>query len=73
MLSSFPLDFLAKLRPLHDHCGVSPKRLGSIPCSLSKRLVNHVRDSDVTEGYAADWTVEPLRGPAQRVADETMD
>ena len=24
---------------------------------------------DVTEGYAADWTVEQLREPAQRIAD----
>ena len=40
-----------------------------LPRSLTKRLVNHARPSDVTEGYAADWTVEQLRGPAQRVAD----
>ena len=37
--------------------------------SLTKRLVNHARPSDVTEGYAADWTVEQLREPAQRMAD----
>ena len=37
--------------------------------SLTKRLVNHARPSDVTEGYAADWTVEQLREPAQRIAD----
>ena len=37
--------------------------------SLTKRLVNHARSHDVTEGYAADWTVEQLREPAQRVAD----
>ncbi len=24
---------------------------------LTKRLVNHARDDDITEGYAADWTV----------------
>ena len=36
---------------------------------LTKRLVNHARDDDVTEGYAADWTVEQLREPAQRLAD----
>ena len=36
---------------------------------LTKRLVNHARDDDITEGYAADWTVEQLRKPAQRVAD----
>ncbi len=40
-----------------------------LPRSLVKRLVNHSRGSDVTEGYAADWTVEQLREPAQRVAD----
>ena len=39
------------------------------PRSLTKRLVNHARPSDVTEGYAADWTVEQLRAPAQRIAD----
>ena len=40
-----------------------------LPRSLTKRLVNHARSQDVTEGYAADWTVEQLREPAQRVAD----
>ncbi len=40
-----------------------------LPRSLTKRLVNHARPGDVTEGYAADWTVEQLREPAQRVAD----
>ena len=40
-----------------------------LPRSLTKRLVNHARPSDVTEGYAADWSVEQLREPAQRVAD----
>ncbi len=46
-----------------------------LPRSLTKRLVNHARPGDVTEGYAADWTVEQLREPAQRVAnriDELM-
>ena len=37
--------------------------------SLTKRLVNHARDDDITEGYAADWTVDQLRETAQRVAD----
>lgn len=41
-----------------------------LPRSLTKRLVNHARPSDVTEGYAADWTVEQLRGPAQKIADK---
>ena len=40
-----------------------------LPRSLTKRLVNHARRSDVTESYAADWTVEQLREPAQRIAD----
>ncbi len=40
-----------------------------LPQSLTKRLVNHARRSDVTESYAADWTVEQLRAPAQRIAD----
>ena len=40
-----------------------------LPRSLTKRLVNHARPFDVTEGYAADWTVEQLREPAQRMAD----
>ena len=37
--------------------------------SLTKRLVNHSRPNDVTEGYAADWTVAQLREPAQQIAD----
>ncbi|MCY4407883.1 MAG: integrase arm-type DNA-binding domain-containing protein [Rhodospirillaceae bacterium] len=40
-----------------------------LPRSLTKRLVNHARPRDVTDGYAADWTVEQLREPAQRIAD----
>ena len=40
-----------------------------LPSSLTKRLVNHARLQDVTEGYAADWTMEQLRDAAQRVAD----
>ena len=40
-----------------------------LPRSLTKRLVNHARPPDVTEGYAADWTVDQLREPAQRLAD----
>lgn len=41
-----------------------------LPQSLTKRLVNHARPNDVTEGYAADWTAEQLREPAQRIADQ---
>ena len=40
-----------------------------LPRSLTKRLVNHARRDDVTESYAADWTLEQLREPAQRIAD----
>ena len=40
-----------------------------LPSSLTKRLVNHARPSDVTEGYASDWTMEQLRESAQRIAD----
>ena len=40
-----------------------------LPGSLTKRLVNHARPSDVTEGYASDWTMEQLRESAQRIAD----
>ena len=40
-----------------------------LPRSLTKRLVNHARPQDVTEGYAADWSVEQLREPSQRIAD----
>ena len=39
-----------------------------LPRSLTKRLVNHARRDDVTEGYAADWSIEQLREPAQRIA-----
>ena len=40
-----------------------------LPPSLTKRLVNHARPNDVTEGYAADWAIGQLREPAQRIAD----
>ena len=40
-----------------------------LPRSLTKRLVNHARRDDVTAGYAADWSIEQLREPAQRIAD----
>ena len=39
-----------------------------LPRSLTKRLVTDARPGDVTEGHAADWTVEQLREPAQRIA-----
>ena len=40
-----------------------------LPDSLVKRLVNHAPSRDVTEGYAADWTLEQLRRGSQRIAD----
>ena len=40
-----------------------------LPRSLTKRLVNHARGSDVTESCAADWRVEQQREPARRIAD----
>ena len=36
---------------------------------LTRRLVNHARPNDVTEGYAADLTVAKLREPAQKITD----
>ena len=40
-----------------------------LPTNLTKRLVNHARPQDVTEGCASDWTTEQLRDAAQRIAD----
>ena len=40
-----------------------------LPPSLTKRLVNHARPNDVTQGYAADWTIAQLREPAQNIAN----
>ena len=40
-----------------------------LPPSRTKRLVNHARTNDVTQGHAADWTLAQLREPAQRIAD----
>ena len=55
------------------HCGIVfitvAERDLLLPLSLTKRLVNHARPNDVTEGYAADWTIGQLREPAQRIAN----
>lgn len=40
-----------------------------LPRSLTKRLVNHARPGDVTEGYARTGRWSNLRDPAQRIAD----
>jgi len=39
-----------------------------LPSSLTKRLVNHAWPNDVSQGYAADWTITQLREPAQKIA-----
>ena len=40
-----------------------------LPWSMTKRLINHTRPNDITEGYAADWAIGQLREPTQRIAD----
>ncbi len=40
-----------------------------LPPSLTKRLFNHARPKDVTQGYTADWTIAQLHEPAQRIAN----
>ncbi|MYI69283.1 MAG: hypothetical protein F4103_11295 [Boseongicola sp. SB0673_bin_14] len=55
-------------RPLPAWRETVAERELMLPRSLTKRLANHARPSDVTEGYAADWTVDQLREPAQWVA-----
>ena len=47
---------------------IAEREIG-LATSLTKRLVNHARPRDVTEGYAADWTSEQLLRGAQAVAD----
>lgn len=42
-----------------------------LPTSMTKRLVNHAPSNNVTEGYAANWTMAQLRDAAQRIADRT--
>ena len=44
-----------------------------LPTSLTKRLVNHAPSQDITEGYAADWTMAQLCDAAQRIADRIDD
>ena len=34
-----------------------------LPLSLTKRLVNHTRPSEITEGYAADWSIDSCTNP----------
>ena len=40
-----------------------------LPTSLTKCLVNHGPSQDISEGYAADRTMEQLSDAAQRIAD----
>ena len=49
----------------HYHCGAR----ADAATPLNKWLVNHARPNDVTEGYAADWTIAQLREPAQKIAN----
>ena len=52
------------------HCFITvAERDLQLATSLTKRLVNHAPPQDVTEGYAADWTVKQLQAPAQKIAD----
>ena len=44
-----------------------------LPNNLTKRLVNHARPQDVTEGYAADWTMEQLRASASASPTESTN
>ena len=39
-----------------------------LPRSLPRWLVIHAWSSDITEGYAAEWTIGQHREPAQRIA-----
>ena len=41
-----------------------------LPASLTKRLLNHPRPQDVTEGYTADWTMQQLRDAVRHIADK---
>ena len=50
----------------HAFCFITvAERELMLPRSLTRRLVNHARPGDVTEGYAADWTVGQFREPAR--------
>ena len=55
--------------PLHDDGDPVAERDLLMSHALIKRLINHAPPKSATEGYAADWTTEQLREPAQRIAD----
>ena len=40
-----------------------------LPRSLPRWLVIPAWSSEITDGYAAEWTMGQLREPAQRIAD----
>ena len=40
-----------------------------LPTSLTDRLVNRARRGNFPEGHGANWTIDQLREPAQRIAD----
>ena len=50
--------------PLRDSVTVLVTLTEHKLCCRTERLVNHTQPSNVTEGYAVDWTVEQLRKPA---------
>ena len=58
-----------RVRALRNRFNGVADRDPMLPASLTKRLVNHSRSQDVTEGCAADRTMKQLRDAAQRIAD----
>ncbi len=40
-----------------------------LPTSLTDRLVNRARRGNFPEDHGANWTIDQLREPAQRIAD----
>ena len=64
MISQFWFQCLRNCFTTVAECGLL------LPLSLTKRLVDHTRPIDVTEGYAADWSIDQLHEPAQRIPDQ---
>ena len=53
----------------HCYLAVAERDL-LLPSSLTSRLLNRAPIGGIAAGHPADWTIEQLRGPAQRVADQ---
>ena len=53
----------------HCYLAVAERDL-LLPSSLTSRLLNRAPICGIAAGHPADWTIEQLRGPAQRVADQ---